>query len=78
MTNVKLNFVFLKNNSYQLKDVLQVPDDIVCYNRLVVGGIEALCVLLKWCAYPICYSDICPRFARPVPQFSIINIFRQA
>ena len=69
----KAEFRFLKNDIHLLKDVLQVPDEVVCYNRLVVDGIEALCVLLKRFAYPIRYSDMCPRFARPVPQFSIIT-----
>ena len=69
----KAEFRFLKNDIYVLKDVLQIPDEVVCYNRLVVDGIEALCVLLKRFAYPIRYSDMCPRFARPVPQFSIIT-----
>ena len=63
----KAEFRFLKNDIHLLKDVLQVPDEVVCYNRLVVDGIEALCVLLKRFAYPIRYSDMCPRFARPVP-----------
>ena len=31
----------MKNYIYQVKDILQVPDEIVCYNRLVVKGIEA-------------------------------------
>ncbi|PFX16387.1 hypothetical protein AWC38_SpisGene19327 [Stylophora pistillata] len=69
----KAEFRFLKSDIYVLKDVLQVPDEVVCYKRLVVDGIEALCVLLKRFAYPIRYSDMCPRFARPVPQFSIIT-----
>ena len=66
-------FCFLKNNVYVLKDVLQIPDKVVCCDRLVVDGIEALCVLLKRFAYPIRYGDMCPRFPRPVPQFSIIT-----
>lgn len=49
----------MKKDIYQVKDVLQVPDEIVCYNRLVVEGIEAF---LKRFAYPIRYSDTCPRF----------------
>ena len=59
----KAEFRFLKDDIH----LLQVPDEVVCYNRLIVDGIEALCVLLKRFAYPIRYSDMCPRFARPVP-----------
>ena len=69
----KAEFRFLKNDIHLLKDVLQVPDEVVCYNRLVVDGIEALCVLLKRFAYPIRHSDMCSRIARPVPQFNIIT-----
>lgn len=43
----KAEFRFMENDIYQMKDVLQVPDEIVCYNRLVVKGIKALCVLLN-------------------------------
>ena len=46
-------FRFLKDDIH----LLQVPDEVVCYNRLVVDGIEALCVLLKRFAYPIRYSN---------------------
>ena len=28
----KAEFRFMKNDIYQMKDVLQVPDEIVCYN----------------------------------------------
>ena len=38
----KAEFRFLKNDIYVLKDVLQIPDEVVCYNRLVVNGIADL------------------------------------
>ena len=66
-------FRFLKSDIYNLQEILGIPDEIRCYNRLVVDGIEALCILLKRFAYPIRYSDMIPRFGRPVPQFSIIT-----
>ena len=69
----KAEFPFLKNNIHLLKDVLQVPEEVVCHNRLVVDGIEDLCVLLKRFAYPICYSNMCPRSATPSPLLSIIT-----
>ena len=39
-------FCSLKKDIYVLKGVLQIPDEIACCNRLVVDGIDALCVLL--------------------------------
>ena len=69
----KAEFRFLKGDIYNLKEILGIPDEIRCYNRLVVDGIEALCILLKRFAYPIRYSDMIPRFGRPVPQYSIIT-----
>ena len=53
--------------------MLEIPDEITCCNRLVVSGIEALCILLKRFSYPIRYSDMVPVFARPVAQLSIIT-----
>ena len=49
------------------------PDEIRCYSRLVVDGIEALCILLKRFAYASRYSDMIPRFGRHLPQHSIIT-----
>ena len=34
---------------------------------------EALCILLQRLAYPCRYSDMLPRFGRPVPVLSIIS-----
>ena len=69
----KVAFRFFKNDVYMLKDVLEIPDEITCCNRLVVSGIEALCILLKRFSYPIRYSDMVPVFARPVAQLSMIT-----
>ena len=69
----KAELRFLKSDIYNLQEVLGIPEEIKCYNRLVVDGIEALCILLKRFAYPIRYSDMIPRFGRPVPQYSIIT-----
>ena len=68
----KAEFRFWKNDIYLLKEDMQLPDEIICYNRLVVSGVEALFILLKRFVYPIRYNDMCSRFARPVPQLSII------
>lgn len=65
-------FRFLKQDIYTLADVLQLPNTITTYNGLVVQSIPALCMLLKRFAYPCRYGDLIPRFARPVPELSII------
>ena len=69
----KEEFRFLKGEIYDLKEILDTPDEIICYNRLVVDGIEVLCILLKRFAYPIRYSYMIPIFGRPVPQYGIIK-----
>ena len=66
-------FRFYKRDVYLLAEVLQIPDQTKCYNRVVVDGIEALCIFLKRFAYPCRYSDMLPRFARPVPQLCMIS-----
>lgn len=38
----------------------------------VCPGLEGLCLLLKRLAYPCRYSDLIYRFARPVPELSLI------
>ena len=59
-------FRFLKNDIYLLQDVLRIPDEITCYNRTKVDGIEGLCIFLKRFAYPCRYSDMIPHFSRSV------------
>ena len=66
-------FRFNRGDVYKLKEVFRIPDEIFTYNRLKVDGIEALCILLKRFSYPCRYSDLIPRFGRPVPQTSIIS-----
>ena len=68
-------FRFQKDDIYDLPGVLQVPDEIVCYNGTKVSDIEALCIFLKRHAYPCRYLDLIHRFARPVPELCIINNF---
>ena len=68
-------FRFQKGDIYDLPGVLQVPDEIVCYNGTKVSDIEALCIFLKRHAYPCRYLDLIHRFARPVPELCIINNF---
>ena len=60
---------------FRLVTALQLPGEIQCgiYNsNLRVSSVEALCVILKRLAFPCRYSDMMPRFARPVPQLSMI------
>ena len=68
------NSGFKKMTFPGLVTALQLPDAIQCgmYNDLRVSSVEALCVILKRLAFPSRYSDMVPRFARPVPQLSMI------
>ena len=63
-----------KNEISRLVTALQLPYEIECgvYNDLRVSSVEALCVILKGLAFPCRYSDMMPRFGRPVPQLSMI------
>ena len=50
-----------------LAEVLGIPDQFVLEQRSVVGGMEALCMLLKRLTYTCRYSDLLHRFGqRPV------------
>ena len=39
----------------------------------VCSGLKGLCLLLKRLTYPCRYSDLIYRFARPVPELSLIT-----
>ena len=64
-------FRFQKDDIYDLTGVLQVPDEIVCYNGTNVLDIEARCIFLKRHAYPCRYLDLIYRFARHIPEICI-------
>lgn len=66
-------FKFYKNQMYEMSEVLNLPDRIVCYNGLNVDRTEAFYIFLNRFAYPCRYVDLIPRFARPEPQLSIIS-----
>ena len=68
----KASFRFLKNDLYMLAEALQIPERIICPNRLVVPGIEAFCIFLKRFPYPNWLGDMGPTIGRPVPQLSMI------
>ena len=67
------DFRFLKNDVYLLCEALRIPEKLSCYNRISVGGIEALCIFLKRFAYPCRYTDMIYRFGRPAPQLCMIS-----
>ena len=52
---------------YEVSEILNLPDRIVCYNGVNVSRAEAFWFFLKRFAYPCRYVDLIPRFARPAP-----------
>ena len=54
-----------RRDVYLFAEELQIPDQLRCYvNRVIVDGIEALCIFVKRSAYLCRYSDMMSRFAR--------------
>lgn len=43
----KAEFRFRKTDICTLQELLGIPDEVKCCNRLSVNGTEALCILLK-------------------------------
>ena len=68
-------FRFRKHDIPRLRRALRIPESISTYNRLRVDGNEALCIFLKRYSYPNRYSDMIPRFARPIAELSIISYY---
>ena len=60
-------FRFQKEDIYDLPCVVQIPDEIVCYNGTKVSDIEDLCIFFKRHGYPCRYLNLIHRFTRPVP-----------
>ena len=54
-------------------EALQIPETVRCEQRSVCGEIEGLCMLLRSLAYPCRYSDMIPRFGRPVSESCMIT-----
>ena len=69
----RADFRMRKNNVLALHRALRYPELLKCYNRVVVDSVEALCSCLRQLAFPCRYGDLVPRFARPVPQLSMIT-----
>ena len=66
------NFRFSKAHVYDLRERLNIPEEMLFYNNVPVDGVEALCTFLKRFSYPCRNVDMVPVFARPIPQLSII------
>lgn len=60
-------FRFKREGYFVLKDVLQVPDQLICYNGTSVSSIEETCIFLKRYAYSWISQDMIGRFGKPVP-----------
>ena len=69
----KAEFRMWKDDVYTLVDIFGFPAQFKCYNGVVVDSVEATCICLRRLAYPCRYSDLIHRFARPVPQLSMIS-----
>lgn len=69
----KAEFRVEKNDLPLLFNALGIPDKIECYQGSTCDGMEGLCMLLRSLSYPCRYSDMIPRFAKPVPVLSMIT-----
>ena len=56
-----------------LANVLQLPMNIHCPQRIICDRIEGLCMLLRRFSYPCRYLDMISRFGRPVPELCMIT-----
>ena len=66
-------FHFYKNDVYDLKEVLNLPEEFTCYNGLKIDSIDGLCIFLKRFAYPCRHLDMILRFARPMSQLCMTS-----
>ena len=69
----KAEFRFEKNDLPLLAEALHIPGQFICEQRSVCTGMEGLCMALKRLVYPCRYSDMIPRFGKPVPVLSMIT-----
>ena len=67
----KVTFRFLKNHIYDLKETLNAPEEIMCYNNVWIDGVEALCAVLKRFAYPCRFINMIQIFAKA--HSSVVN-----
>ena len=68
-------FRFHNNEVPVLLEALQLPQSFKCHQGTICDGLEALCITPRRFAYPYRYSDLIPRFGRPVPELSMISNF---
>ena len=68
----KSEFRLEKDDIPIVADALQVPARFMCPQGTVCDGIEGFCILLRRLAYPCRYFDLIQRFARPIPELSLI------
>ena len=71
----KSEFIFYRNDIYKLAKVLTTPDQIICYYRSKLDGIEAFYIILKRFAYRCWYSDIIQWCGRSVPEVLVFFLF---
>ena len=66
----KAEFRVEKADLPQLAEVLGIPCVFRCDQRTICDGMKGLCMLLRRLAYPCRYSDLIPRFGRPVQKLA--------
>ena len=71
-TECKAEFRFGKTEIPLLAEVMNIPGKFVCHQGTTASGTEGLCVLLRRLSYPCRYSDLIPRFGRPIPELSMV------
>ena len=61
-----------KDDILRLAEALRLPGRFRCSQGTLCSDLEGLCILLKRLAFPCRYYDMIYRFARPVPELSLI------
>jgi len=69
----KSEFRLEKKDLPILADALQLPDKFLCSQRTTADKLEGLAILLRKMSFPCRYSDMIPRFGRPVPELCMIT-----
>lgn len=69
----KAEFRVEKQDLRRLADALQLPPAFKCQQRSTFDSMEGLCMVLKRITYPCRYSDMIPRFGRPVSVLSLVT-----
>ena len=66
------DFKVEKDDIPHLAEALRLPGRFRCSQGTLCSDLEGLCILLKRLAFPCRYYDMIYRFARPVPELSLI------